>query len=217
MQEWEAGRCSKAWIPVDIILHHLPDLISDDFSNYRRNGLDRPLDLSGIAVFVEKRKIVSIYIIDLSKSGEVVRVQPRVFHKFIDHYVQSFVADHNHFIAKMKELRGDRLLGGRSGYSLSEAVFDINQETRNARNLLVARVERIKELLPSPNLPSPKRKEKEEASLQPSPTVPPVHNDGPSRRSGGASDLHDGLLPLSSNHARNAGYNQSCKNHDGSF
>ena len=122
----------------------MADLTSGDFINYWRNGLERPREPSGVAVFTERRKIVSIYIVvDLSKGGELAHVAPKTFHYFIDYYVESFIADQNRFVAKMYVLRGDRLLGGRRGYNLAEAVFNINPEARNAHSLLVAKIERI--------------------------------------------------------------------------
>ena len=180
----------------------MSDLTSGDFINYWRYGLERPREPSGVAVFTERRKIVSIYIIiNLSKGGELAHVEPKTFHNFIDYHVESCIADQNRFVAKMYELRGDRLLGGRRGYNLAEAVvFNINPEARNAHSLLVAKIERIRELLPMPYQPSPKRKMLEEASVQPSPAEPPVTNKGPTRRSSGANDLVEGLLETPTDH-----------------
>ena len=58
----------------------------------------------------------------------------------------------------------------------------------------------MKDLLPAPNLSSPKREEPEEASVQPSPAEPPETNKGPERRSSGAKDLVEGLLATPTDH-----------------
>ena len=161
--------------------------------------------LSTIGAMGSKDRVSLVASQSLLKGGRLFRfISSSTYRKaenFIDYYAESFIADQNRFVAKMYELRGDRLLGGRRGYNLAEAVvFNINPEARNANSLLVAKIERIRELLPMPYQPSPKRKMLEEASVQPSPAEPPVTNKGPTRRSSGANDLVEGLLETPTDH-----------------
>ena len=68
------------WIKVSVVLSNVPGLIEADFQRYFKEGMDKPLNLSGVAVFVDTKtkKIDSIYIIDRAKPS-TVHVEPRLF------------------------------------------------------------------------------------------------------------------------------------------
>jgi hypothetical protein len=182
-------------------MKHLPELSSRDFSNYKNHGLGKTPNFSGVDVFVDtkSRKIASIYIID-KVANETDYVSYRLYKDFLCCYVDNFVARPTQFLDEMFEEHADWLHSGRSKSTLAEAVFNIAPKKRGARASLVAKLDSLKVLLPAPSLPSPKRKEPGEASVQPSLAEPPVTNEGPKRRSSGPNDLVEGLLAMPTDH-----------------
>jgi len=185
------------WISTDIVLENLPDLTSRDFSNYKNNGLGKAPECSGVEVFVDTRtkQIASIYIID-KVANETDYVCYRVYKEFLCCYVTNFVANATQFMDEMFEERADWLRGGHSKSTLAEAVFDIAPKKRGARASLLAKLESLNELLPAPDLPSPKRKMPSSAPELPSSERPSNSDHGPKRRSGGSCDLLEGLAPM---------------------
>ena len=174
------------WIKVSVVLSYVPGLIEADFRRYYKEGMDKPLNLSGVAVFVDTKtkKIDSAYIIDRAKPS-TVHVEPRLFKKFVDYYVDFFVINHRQFVIKMLENRGDRLLGGEGSYTLAEAAFGISGTARVAAVELASKIASISGLLPVPK--------RTEAALELD-----TKDDGPMRRrsSSGASGLLEGLSPM---------------------
>ena len=81
MGGWQAREGMDSF---EVVLFHLPELTSAVFRHYKLNGLDTPQYISGVSMFVDtrKKKIVSVYIIDLSTKEEI-SVEPRIFNKFL--------------------------------------------------------------------------------------------------------------------------------------
>jgi len=200
LQQWETGKRANVWISTDIVLKHLPELTSRDFSNYKNYGLGKTPDCSGVEVFVDTRtkKIASLYIIDKARK-ETDYVSFRHFKEFLGCYVKKFVAHPGQFIHEMFEERADWLCGGHSKSTLAEVVFDISPEKRGARVSLLAKLENLKDLLPVPDSLTPKRKEPA-AGEQPAPVRPHVDEQGLKRRSGGGFELLEGLAPMPTDH-----------------
>ena len=97
------------WIKVSVVLSYVPGLIEADFRRYYKEGMDKPLNLSGVAVFVDTKtkKIDFVYIIDRSKPIEVRVVKPRICKRFVDYYVNFFNINHRQFVIEVLENRGD--------------------------------------------------------------------------------------------------------------
>ena len=196
LQQWTTGRSAKVWISTDIVLKHLLELTCRDFSNYKKHGLGKAPEHSGVDVFVDMKtkKIVSLYIIDKA-TNETDYVCYRHFKEFLSCYVKNFVARPGQFMDEMFDEHGTWLHGGLRKNTLAETMFGITPGKRGARLSLLKILEGLKDLLPTPIVPVEKRNEPEGSELPPQ--VPPSATDhGPKRRSAGSCDLLEGLAPM---------------------
>jgi hypothetical protein len=148
LQQWTQGRESKVWLSIDIVLGHCPEISIDDFKRHAELCAKSAQE-SGFHCYIERRKLHSIFIIDLgqaSPSSDRKRklidaqsspVDIRTWKQFLDLYRSKFEVDSELFLGAVFEPRECWLR--REKTSLAESVFGITESrlslTKILRNL----------------------------------------------------------------------------------
>lgn len=185
------------WISVTIVLEHMPALRLMDFIEYAKNGCGKDAQDSGLFVYVEDRRIHSVFIIDRSKKMTAKPVNCRKWKLFVQAYVELRWTDPGAFVDKVFSRHKDHMNRGASRhemYNLAETVLGsrIGSE-RTAKADLMRELQRLSALLPTP---TPK-------ATPPSPpkSPPPASSSSaPTRRSSGAANLFSGFQDVDRDH-----------------